>query len=214
MKKNDRLILLIAFFLGCIGASSTVQAADATSFQINQSQRDKLRSEMMENGIAPQAIEKLLAAFTSIDVRGTSYANEMKGFRSIREARIALNNDRERKSRVGWALVDVVKNQGAFPLKLDESTWYTGLHYDREKEALIYHYTIVNLETAKLFKENLDAAREYLIALNPDAVCQASLDVLALGFDLVYSYREPNQAEILSVSRTYEGCERLGFSKK
>ena len=142
-----------------MGASLTIQAADATSLQMNQARIDKLRNEMMENGIESQEIENLIEYFSSVDTSSTSLDHELRGLGSAREARNTLNNDRERKSRIGWGLVDMIMNQTAFPLKIDESTWYTGLHYDGDYEALVYHYTITNRETLEIFKENVEAVR-------------------------------------------------------
>ena len=90
------------------------------------------------------------------------------------------------------------------------STFLTGLHYDETAEAVVYHYEI-RADLAGLSASELDGLRDHLEGLNPDAVCEISLPVLAQGFDMIYRYRDETGTEFFQVVRNYAGCKALGY---
>ena len=179
---------------------------------------DKIRKELAENGAYEEVADILISNIADSN-EAPQYAELISSYGSLlqlsdREIAARLEADKKRKTAVGLAQVKYIEAVSDLPLRLDEYTTYSGVHYDVDQESVVYHYSItddsfVDLITSsdemwEIFKERVEDG-------NPNAVCELSLALLAQGFDMSYSYLAPSGEELYRVVRTYEHGVALGY---
>jgi len=221
MKSFIKKVFVVAIAILCFLAAKIVvqpvMNGSRTANVVNSIDEESFKNEVSENGIDSAAGKKILGS-TKAMLRDTNASavlaeayGEIKGG-TTKEIRSYLNSHPERKSLVGNALVTLIREGMDLPIKLDEYTSLTGLHYSESAESVVYHYTIEN-EFLKQFDDNYDTLKTDVAEINPDATCKMSLGLLGQGFDMTYSYRNSSGKELFSIVRTYEDCERMGFNK-
>jgi hypothetical protein len=184
----------------------------------NKEFNEKLEKEMRESGADEAAIDTRKSSVGNIS--GSEEADNLKvAYGDLwkltdREIAVELSLDPSRKARIGLAQADVVKAGVTFPMYLDEYTSCTGVHYDIDAESLVYHYTMPS-ETADMImamtSDERLRVRKALEDGNANAACELSLRLLAQGFDMTYSYRNPSGKELFNVVRSYSDCVAQGY---
>ena len=175
---------------------------------------DVVRQEATQSGALPVAAEKVIGQMQSlIDSGNLSELEVAYGGITGTELQIRqkLNADLQRKEIVGEALVRIILQSSDLPMQLDEVTILTGMNYEVESGAVVYHYTITK-DFSSMPVSFFEELRVELDNLNPDAACKTSLGLLKQGFDMIYSYRNEAGEELFRVIRSYERCQAIGFS--
>jgi hypothetical protein len=212
-----KLKRLGAIFFGFIifwGVKTLVQTAmmdDEPSFV----SRSEFIAEADESGIdadaASYVYDKALAGVEDSETaRAIKEAYGPLNASSYKEIRAHLNSNPLIKSKVAQLMVQISEKYIEFPVRLDEYTTYTGVHYSPAESAMVYDYTLSD-DFLIMVDGDYEFLKSELEALNPDAVCKSSLSFLAQGFDMIYSYLNSSAEELFRIVRTYEGCELLGF---
>ena len=184
----------------------------------NKEFNEKLEKEMRESGADQAAIDTMKSSIGNISE--SEEADNLKAAYgdlwrlTDREIAVELSLDPSRKARIGLAHADVVKAEVTFPVYLDEYTSYTGVHYDIDAQSLVYHYTMPSETADMIMAMNSDERLRVRNALeegNANAACELSLGLLAQGFDMTYSYRNPSGKELFKVVRSYSDCAAQGY---
>lgn len=198
-----------------IGARAVVQNIFESTENRNEiTDFDVVRQEASQNGISPVAAEKVIGQMQSLQDSGNLSELEFAygGITGTElQIRQKLNADLQRKEIVGEALVRTILQSMDLPVELDEVTILTGMNYEVESGAVVYHYTITK-DFSSMPVSFFEELRVTLDNLNPDATCKVSLGLLKQGFDMIYSYRNEAGEELFRVIRSYERCQALGFS--
>jgi hypothetical protein len=131
-----------------------------------------------------------------------------------REIAIELSLDPARKAKIGLAEEKLIKANTNYPVYIDEYTSYSGMHYDIEEEALVYHYTMTSeiaVIISSMSHEEKNAMQLEFEGDSARRVCGISLELLSRGFDMAYSYRSPAGNQLFSVVTTHSECAALGY---
>lgn len=217
LKLLRTIVVVAACFWGAKALVGSYMEDSATTVATSERFDEITRQEAIESGVDAEATEKVLAVVKAVTSNQQSVSTIEEAYgdikdRSTKEIRIFLNNNPERKARVGFALTKVMGDGFNLPLQLDEFTELTGLKYDEAAGSVVYHYTISD-EALTAYEGQMNNFRQALEELNPDGTCKSSLSLLAQGFNMTYSYRDTNGAELFTIVRTYEACEILGFDR-
>ena len=200
--------------MGELMVITDAEASNTNSFDFDEWKKKLIKEadDSQINSEAAEAIisnaEKAISSPTDMSDLLAAYGN-IVGYTNLQIADY-LSKNPSRKSRVGRAMANLTRKNSNFPVELDEITFLTGLHYDETAEAVVYHYEI-RADLPGLSASELGALRDHLEGVNPDAVCEISLPVLAQGFDMIYSYRDETGTEFFQVVRSYAGCKALGY---
>ena len=108
-----------------------------------------------------------------------------------------LDADPDRRNQVGYAIEALILESGDLPIRLDEMTLYAGAHYEESGATIVYHYDIEQ-DLSWMSQSEVDALGLQIEQINPNAVCEISLSILAQGFDIAYRYRDANGSELFS----------------
>lgn len=218
MNKFLRSVGLLVVFGTCfVGAKTLVQSLVANgggTYETPAELREALLTEASESGVDQESIlevaDDMETMLNSSDTRAKLTA--AYGSVSGSDAEIArqFDSDPERRHRVGYALEEVILGASDFPIRLDEITLYTGVHYEKEGTTMVYHYDIEE-DWSWMSDDQLDTVQSEINKTNPNSVCEMSLSALAQGFDMAYRYRDATGAELFRITRTYSQCEFLGY---
>ncbi len=217
MNKIGYLVIAVVCYFGAKALVTSMMGESETP-RMTDSERERVfMEEAAESGIDADAGKTILDASTAIAQDKQKIASLEAAYgdargKSTKEVRQYLNSNLEVKTRVGHALVETIKEGMNLPVQLDEYTAITGLHYSPPKGSVVYHYRLAD-EVIMQFAGNYDELKAAIESINPDAVCKLSLELLGQGFDMTYSYRDSAGTEVVSVVKTYEDCERMGFNK-
>jgi hypothetical protein len=217
IKKAGVVVLsVICFFAAKAVVKSIMEGSRTTSFA-SSAYEETYKKEVSESGVDAAAGKEILDSVKAMvrDKKKIVTLEEAYGDavgKTTKEIRVYLNSHPTRKALVGDTTAKVIKESLKLPVQLDEYTSVTGLNYSESAESVVYHYTLAD-EILKLFDGDYEALKTALAELNPDSVCKLSLQLLGQGFDMTYSYRDSSGKELFSIVRTYEDCERMGFTK-
>ena len=210
----QRLSESVMFLDEKYAVSAKTQEDRAKQEQFNEA----LEKEMRESGAGEEAINAMKSAAGNIpesegaDNLKAAYGDLWK--LTDREIAVELSLDPSRKARIGLAHADLVKAEVTVPMYLDEDTSYTGVHYDIDAGSLVYHYTMPSETADMIMSMTSDERLRMRTALedgNANAACELSLELLAQGFDMTYSYRNPSGKELFNVVRSYSDCVAQGY---
>ena len=207
------LVLGVCFIVAKTLVQPSVQSGVGW-YELPPETRDTLLTEAAESGVNPAAMAKVADDLEqSLNSRETlaalkvAYADVSGSDEQIARQ---LDADPDRRNQVGYAIEALILESSDLPIRLDEMTLYTGAHYEESGATIVYHYDIEQ-DLSWMSQSEVDAVGLQIEQINPNAVCEISLSILAQGFDIAYRYRDANGSELFRVTRTYSFCKSLGY---
>lgn len=218
MKKFLRGVGSLLVFGVCFVAAKTLVQSflqdGGGSYELSPETRDTLFTEAAESGVDREAmaeiaddLEQILNSNDALAALRAAYGGVSGSDEQIAKQ---LDADPNRRNRVGYAMEALILEASDFPVRLDEITLYTGVHYEEDSATFVYHYDIEQ-DLSWMSQAELDAVRVEVEKANPNAVCESSLSTVAQGFDMAYRYRDATGSELFRLTRTYSLCKSLGY---